>query len=60
MLYQLVEGNTVDIRFNPGSPSEYYLPGLIQSGLVRASKLTIYVLMIIVLTIALIVFLVAH
>jgi hypothetical protein len=30
-LYQISEGDTLDIRFNPASPSEYYLPGLIQS-----------------------------
>jgi hypothetical protein len=58
--YQLVEGNTVNIRFNPANPSDYYLPGLIESGLVRTWKLTICVVMGIVLGILFIVFLLAH
>src|SRR5580692_5856542 len=48
-LYQLCEGDTVNIRFNPAKPSEYYLPGLIQSGLTRTWKLTVYALMLIIL-----------
>ena len=59
-LYQLVEGNTVTIRFNPANPSEYYLPGLIESGLIRGWKITIYAVMLIVLGIGFIVFLLAH
>jgi hypothetical protein len=59
-LYQLIEGDTVNIRFNPAKPSEYYLPGLIESGLTRTWKLTVYGLMLIVLAIGLIVFLLAH
>lgn len=59
-LYQLVEGNTVDIRFNPANPSEYYLRGLIESGVVRAWRFTAYALMLMVLGIAFILFLVAH
>jgi len=39
---------TVKIRFNPAKPSEYYLPGLIQSRLTRTWKLTVYGLMVIV------------
>jgi len=59
-LYQLVEGNSVHIRFNPANPSEYYLPGLTQSGLIRTWKLTIYAVMLIVVGIGFIVFLLAH
>jgi hypothetical protein len=59
-LYQVVEGNTVDIRFNPSNPSEYYLRGLIESGVTRTWRLMIYAVMITVLGIALIVFLLAH
>jgi hypothetical protein len=59
-LYQLCEGDTVNIQFNPAKPSEYYMPGLIQSGLKRTWKLTVYVLMLIVLGIGLIVFLFVH
>ncbi len=59
-LYQLVEGNTVDIRFNPANPSEYYLRGLMESGVIRTCRLAIYAVMIIVLAIGFIVFLLAH
>jgi hypothetical protein len=59
-LYQLCEGDMLDIRFNPASPSEYYLPGLIQSTLTRTWKLTVYTLMFIVLGVLFIIFLFAH
>ena len=59
-LYQLCEGDTVDIRFNPAKPSEYYLPGLIQSEFIRIWKLTVWVLLLLVLGIGFIVFLLAH
>ena len=59
-LYQLIEGDTVNIRFNPAKPSEYYLPGLAQSGLTRTWKLTVFWLMLIVLGIGFIIILLAH
>lgn len=59
-LYQLDEGDTVSIRFNPEKPSEYYLRGLIQSELTRNWKLTVYALLILVVAIGFIVFLLAH
>lgn len=59
-LYQLMEGDTVDIRFNPAKPSEYYLPGLIQSGLSKTWQLTLFTLMLIVLGIGFLVFAFAH
>jgi hypothetical protein len=59
-LYQLIEGDTVGIRFNPANPSEYYLPGLMQSRVLRTWKLAIYITMLIVLVIALLVFTFAH
>jgi hypothetical protein len=59
-LYQLVEGNTICIRFDPANPSEFYLPGMIESGLVRTWKLTIYAVMMIALAIGFIVFLLWH
>lgn len=59
-LYQLCEGDTVNIRINPVKPSEYYLPGLIQSRLRRTWKLAVFTLMIIILIIGFIVFLLAH
>lgn len=59
-LYQLCEGDTLNIRFNPASPSEYYVPGLIQSTFIRTWKLTVYTLMFIVLGILFIIFLLAH
>ena|ERR1019366_10273860 len=37
-LYQLTDGDTVSIRFNPRSPDEFYLPGLLESTLLRAWK----------------------
>lgn len=59
-LYQLVEGNTVEIRFNPTNPSEYYLRGLIESGVIRTWRLTVYAVLLTVLGIVLILFLLAH
>ena len=41
-LYQLCDGDTVDIRFNPKRPDAFYLPGLIQSRLSRTWKLTLW------------------
>lgn len=60
LLYQLIEGDTVNIRFNPTKPSEYYLPGLLRSGLTRTWKLTVYALLFLVLGIGFLVFLFAH
>ena len=49
-LYQLCDGDTVDIRFNPTKPDQFYVPGLLQSRLGKAWKLTIFaVLFILVL-----------
>jgi hypothetical protein len=59
-LYQLCEGDRIKIRYNPANPSEYYLPGLIQSRLTRAWKITLYALMLIVLGIAFLIFLLVH
>jgi hypothetical protein len=59
-LYQLIEGDTVNIRFNPANPSEYYLPGLIQSKLTKTWKFAWYALMLIVGFVAFIVLLLAH
>jgi hypothetical protein len=46
-LYQLCDGDTVEIRFNPKKPDQFYLPGLIQSRLAKAWKLTIFAVMLI-------------
>ena len=59
-LYQLSEGDTVNIRYNPAKPSDYYLPELIQSRLTRTWKLTLYTLMIALIGIAFLVFFFAH
>jgi Protein of unknown function (DUF3592) len=59
-LYQLCEGDAVNIRYNPAKPSDYYLPELIQSRLTRTWKLTLYVLVIALLGIGFLVFLFAH
>jgi len=59
-LYQQIEGDTVEIRFNPANPSEYYLRGLVQSDLARKWKLTVYLAMIALLCIAMLIFLLAH
>ena len=49
-LYQLCDGDTVEIRFNPRKPDQFYLPGLIQSRLAKVWKLAIFaVLLILVL-----------
>lgn len=54
-LYQLCDGDLVDIRFNPRKPDEFYLPGLIQSRLARTWKLTMYGVLFILVLIAIIV-----
>jgi hypothetical protein len=59
-LYQLCEGDAVNIRYNPAKASEYYLRDLIQSRLARSWKLTIYTSMVILAGIIFIVFLFAH
>jgi hypothetical protein len=60
-LYQLIEGDTVNIRFNPAKPSGYYVPGLMQSGFTRMWKMTVYALtLLIVWGIGVIVFLLPH
>lgn len=46
-LYQLCDGDTVDIRFNPDHPDEFYLPGLLQSRLVSAWKFGLFAVMIV-------------
>lgn len=59
-LYQLSEGNTLTIRYNPSNPSEYLIPGLLTSELTRTWRLVVYAVMLIVLGIGLLVFLYAH
>ena len=51
-LYQLCEGDTVDIRFNPRKPDQSYLPGLIQSKLAKTWKLTMFGVLFILVLIA--------
>lgn len=51
-LYQLCEGDKVDIRFNPAKPDEFYLPGLLQSKLAKTWKLTFYVVLFALVVIA--------
>lgn len=50
-LYQLSEGDAVGIRFNPENPTEFYVPGLIQSNLTRAWRLGLYGLMVTLLVV---------
>jgi hypothetical protein len=53
-LYQLCDGDTVGIRFNPDRPAEFYLPGLLQSKLVRTWKLGLYAVLLVLILIALV------
>jgi len=46
-LYQLCDGDTVEMRFNPKSPTEFYIRGLLESDLVYAWKSGVYGVMII-------------
>lgn len=46
-LYQLCDGDSVDIRFNPTKPDQFYLPGPIQSRLWKAWKVNIFAVLII-------------
>jgi hypothetical protein len=54
-LYQLREGDTVDIRFNPDRPAEFYLPGLLKSNLAGAWELGLCAVGVILVFIALVV-----
>jgi hypothetical protein len=50
-LYQLRDGDVIEILFNPRRPDQFYLPGLIQSRLAKAWKLTIFAVMLILVLI---------
>jgi hypothetical protein len=54
-LFQLCDGDTVEIRFNPRKPDQFYLPGLIQSRLAKALKLTIFAVLIILALIGIVI-----
>jgi hypothetical protein len=54
-LYQLSEGETVNIRVNPARPAEFYLPGLAVSSLVRAWRAALFALLFVLVFIAFIV-----
>ncbi|MGD0786747.1 MAG: hypothetical protein ABR898_02100 [Terracidiphilus sp.] len=54
-LYQLCEGDTVKIRFNPDRPAEFYLPGILQSNLARTWKLGVFAVMAILVVSALVI-----
>jgi hypothetical protein len=51
-LYQLCDGDSVDIRFNPQKPDDYYLPGLLQARLVGAWKFGLFAATIVLVCIA--------
>jgi hypothetical protein len=51
-LYQLCDGDTVNIRFNPRRPTEFYLRGLFQSDLTYTWKMAIYIIGFILFVIA--------
>jgi hypothetical protein len=40
-LFQLYECQTVNIRFNPADPNEFYLPGVLKSRVMSANKWTV-------------------
>ena len=44
-LYQLCEHDTVEIRFDPTKPDEFYLPSLLQSRVARVVRLTLFSVM---------------
>ncbi len=50
-LFQLYEGQTVAIRYDPGTPNEFYLPGVLKSKVV--STLTRWTLIVVLALIAL-------
>ncbi len=54
-LYQLTDGDTVKIRFNPNKPAEYYLPGVLQSKLARTWKLGVWAVLAILVLIGFVV-----
>jgi hypothetical protein len=47
-LFQLYEGQKVSIRYNPASPGEFYLPGVLKSKLLSGIKWTICTLVVFV------------
>ena len=44
-LYQLCDGDTVEIRFNPNRPDEFYVPGLLEARLTGAWKFGLFAVM---------------
>lgn len=52
-LYQLCDGDTVEIRFNPKKPADYYLPGLLEAKIVSMWKFGLFAVMIALVCIAL-------
>jgi hypothetical protein len=59
-LFQLCDGDEVEIRTNPARPSEYYPPGLIDSKLRRFWKQAIFGSMLAIVCIGLIAILLVH
>ena len=41
-LFQLYEGNTVSIRYDPVKPGEFYLPGVLKSRILSGVKWTVF------------------
>ena len=54
-LYQLRENDTVEVRFNPAMPDEFYLPDLLQSKLARISRLTFFSILFILVLVGIVV-----
>ena len=46
-LYQLCDGDKLHIKFNPAKPDEFYVPSLLQSRLIRITRLTFFVVLIV-------------
>lgn len=50
-LYQLCEGNTLYIRVNPKRPTQFYVPGLIESNVLAVWKAALTITMVLLLII---------
>jgi hypothetical protein len=45
-LFQLYEGQKINIRFNPANPNEFYLPGVLKSRVMSAIKWTVLTILV--------------
>jgi len=51
-LYQLCEGESISIRFNPTNPDQFYVSGLLHSNVLSGLKATLWTIILVLVLIA--------